>query len=246
MSLPDDQYVGEPAYPAPWSTRHPREGMRDTDAARIVSLAPDVCLTPVGSSVVPVPYPVVDFAGHDDGYTPSVRMTGQKSMVLRSRTSHVHGDAPGVRKEVKSGTVGDVCEPIGHTGAVRAEGSNVIRHLDRCHMNANTQGECLFVRDQGTHDAPDDTDPVPGSVALDGRRGAWGEPTIMTDAPVEYAYFLRPTPPGRPYIPGPDGNVRVDEEWRTRPSARSGAATKTQRTRGQTSESRRSMRMRRS
>ncbi|MGO8609427.1 PAAR-like domain-containing protein, partial [Rhizobium johnstonii] len=55
--------------------------------------SPDVCLTPVGSSVVPIPYPIVDYCGHDMGYTPSVLFTGKKAMVMRSRTTHVHGDA---------------------------------------------------------------------------------------------------------------------------------------------------------
>ena len=186
MSVPDDDYVGEPEYPAPWATRRPREGMRDTDAARIVSLSPDVCLTPVGSSAVPVPYPIVDFAGHDENYTASVRFTSNKSMVLRSNTTHVHGDAPGVKKGVKSGTVGARCHPIEHAAQVRAEGSPVIRHLDRCHMNdRNTVGECQFVRDTGTYEPPEDTDPVPGSAVVKAstspsRREAGRSPSFRT------------------------------------------------------------------
>lgn len=233
MSLPpNDQYIGEPDSPPPWATRQPREGMRDTDAARIVSLAPDVCLTPVGSSVVPVPYPVHDLCGHDENYTPSVRMTGQKTMVLRSNTTHVHGDAPGTRKGVVSGTVGDVCEPVGHAGAVRAEGSNVIRHLDRCKMNAgNTEGEAIFVRDQGRYEPPADTDPVKGSMTIEAegddrandaerndaepadasapgvtavvRRGSWGDAAVLpANASDGPAEYAYVRPmPGRPYIP---------------------------------------------
>ncbi len=95
---------------------------------------------------------IVDFCGHDQGYTPSVRFTSQKAMVLRSHTTDVHGDAPGVGKGVKSGTVGGICEPIGHASNVRAEGSPVIRHLDRFHMNnRNTVGEAIFVRDLGIY-----------------------------------------------------------------------------------------------
>ena len=168
MSIPpDDQYAGEPQYPAPWTTSEPREGLRDTDAARIVCLAPDVCLTPVGSAKVPIPYQVHDLCGHDENYTPSVNLTGEKAMVLRSNTTHVHGDAPGTDKGVVSGTVEDVCEPVGHAAQVRAEGSNLIRHLDRLAMNAgNTVGEAIFVRDQGTYEPTQDTDPVPGSLRL--------------------------------------------------------------------------------
>lgn len=165
MSIPRDNYVGEPDYPAPWTTKQPREGLRDLDEAKIVSLSPDVCLTPVGSSVVPIPYPIVDYCGHDMGYTPSVFFTGKKAMVMRSCTTHVHGDKPGTKKGVKSGAVEDVCEPIGHADQVRAEGSHVIRHLDRFWMNnRNTQGEAIFVRGTKTFQPPLDDDPVRGSL----------------------------------------------------------------------------------
>lgn len=166
MSLPPkDNYAGEPDYPAPWTTKAPREGLRDTDEALIVSLSPDVCLTPVGSAVVPIPYPIVDFCGHDENYTPSVRFTGRKAMVMRSNTAHVHGDAPGTKKGICSGTVGGISEPVGHASQVRAEGSCVIRHLDRFKMNnGNTDGEAIFVKNTATHPAPEDDDPVPGSL----------------------------------------------------------------------------------
>jgi hypothetical protein len=181
MSLPTDNYIGQPDYPGPWTTGQPREGLRDLDEARIVSLSPDVCLTPVGSSVVPIPYPVVDYCGHDRDYTPSVRFTGKKAMVMRSCTTHVHGDKPGTRKGVKSSTVEDICEPIGHADDLRAEGSHVIRHLDRFWMNKrNTQGEAIFIRDTATYEAPKDTDPVPGSLRWLG--GGSGNGQVMSDA----------------------------------------------------------------
>lgn len=162
-----DNYVGEPGRPDPWSTKEVREALRDNDEVRIVCLAPDVCLTPRGSAIVPVPYQVVDYGGHDADYARSVRFTRQSAMVLRSVTTHVHGDSPGTAKGVKSGTVEDVTEPIGHTPQVRAEGSPVIRHLDRFWMNRrNTVGEAIFARDQSLHPTPVDDDPVPGSLRL--------------------------------------------------------------------------------
>ena len=161
MSIPKDGYIGEPGYPAPWTTRTPREGLRDTDQARIISLSPDVCRSPK----TPIPYPVVDFCGHDQNYTPSVRFTGQKAMVMRSNTSHVHGDEAGRGRGVVSNTVGGISEPITHAAEVRAEGSHVIRHLDRFWMNnRNTVGEAVFVRDTAIYAAPQDDDPLPGSM----------------------------------------------------------------------------------
>ncbi len=165
MSGVGDNRIGDPGYPAPWTTNRPLEGLRDVDDARIVSLSPDVCLTPVGSSIVPIPYPVVDYCGHDRNYTSSVRFTGYRAMVMRSCTTHVHGDAPGTKKGVKSGTVESICEPIGHASQVKAEGSHVIRHLDRFWMNnKNTQGEAIFVKNTKTFDPPKDDDPIPGSL----------------------------------------------------------------------------------
>ncbi|UXT44058.1 DUF4150 domain-containing protein [Agrobacterium tumefaciens] len=232
MSIPRDNYIGEPQYPGTWTTGTPREGLRDIDEARIVSLAPDVCLTPVGSSVVPIPYPVVDFCGHDKNYTPSVRFTGKKAMVMRSCTTHVHGDAPGSRKGVKSGTVESICEPIGHADQVRAEGSHVIRHLDRFYMNSrNTQGEAIFVRSTQTYDPPKDDDPVRGSLRW---QDGSDEGRVMSDASPEplimgaqYAQALhqpmpQPTNPGgfqtpRPITVNPTPPAANDNIWR-RPS----------------------------
>ena len=116
-------------------------------------------------------------------------------MVLRSNTTHVHGDQPAIPTGgVKSGTRENICEPIGHAPEVRAEGSNVIRHLDRFWMNRrNTQGEAIFVRDTGTYEAPQDDDPAPGSLRLaqyaqnaaerHERRGACAEPWNVTAGP---------------------------------------------------------------
>nr|USU33058.1 DUF4150 domain-containing protein [Methylobacterium sp. OTU13CASTA1] len=160
-----DDYAGEPPRPDPWTTNRPLEGMRDTHEARVVCLSPDVCLTPRGSALVPVPYPIVDYGDHFDGYASSVRFTAQTAMVLRSRTTHVHGDEAGTGGGVKSGTHRDITEPIGHAPQVRAEGSPVIRHLDRFWMNRrNTVGEAVYVKDQRARQAPEDDDPLPGSL----------------------------------------------------------------------------------
>lgn len=200
MSLPpaSDDYIGEPQYPDPWTTRKPREGLRDTDAARIVSLSPDVCKTPIGSSTPPIPYPVVDYCGHDENYTPSVRFTSQKAMVMRSNTTHVHGDSPGTACGVKSGTVGKRCHPIEHADQVRAEGSHVIRHLDQFWMNDwNTKGEAIFVRDTKTYEAPKDDDPVPGSLLMTD----WTEPLQLN---AQYAMAAaQPAPAPAPQTPPP-------------------------------------------
>lgn len=220
MSIPDD-YIGDPGYPAPWTTSRPREGLRDTDQALIISLAPDVCRSPG----TPIPYPVVDFCGHDENYTPSVRFTGQKAMVMRSNTSHVHGDEPGIGKGVVSNTVGGISEPITHAAQVRAEGSPVIRHLDRFHMNnRNTVGEALFIRDTATYPAPKDDDPLPGSIKLADASGGWAQfaqPQSAASRATAPAHRpgTAPARPGSPVGPRPPGQViRPDiPQWKRPP-----------------------------
>ncbi len=79
-------------------------------------------------------------------------------------------------KGIKSGTVGGISEPITHAAQVRAEGSHVIRHLDRFYMNnRNTVGEAIFVRDTRTFAAPEDDDPLPGSIRLVDASGNWAQ-----------------------------------------------------------------------
>ncbi len=183
-----------PPRPDPWATTAPQEGLRDNDQARIVSLAPSINLTPRGNVMVPLPYNLVDYAGHDESYTPTVRFTSQRAMVLRSFTQHVHGDEQGTGGGVKSGTHGGICEPIGHAPQVLAEGSPVIRHLDRFWMNnRNTVGEAVFVRDTATYAAPPDRDPIPGSA-----------PTVRSEAsraPMTVADSVAPALLGFAYSP---------------------------------------------
>ena len=224
-----DHYVGEPDYPSPWTTSRPLEGLRDEVEARIVSLAPDVCLTPAGSSVVPIPYPITSVAGDDADYTQTVHFTGQRAMVLRSHTTRVTGDEAGTQKGMVSGTVGDICEPIGHAAQVRAEGSPVIRHLDRFYMNSrNTVGEAVFVRDTGTFDPLVDDDPLPGSLRLVGASGAplpgpppGADPRILlAQAPAPVTEPVPGEVPGRPpgqvIEPGPN---RAPQWYRPPPPA---------------------------
>lgn len=140
-----------PPRPNPWTTTDPREALRDTNAARIISMTPGMTAGPGGD----YPANMVDFCGHDENYVQDVRFTGQKAMVLRSLTQHVH-----------NGGSGGVCEPIGHALQVRAGGSAVIRHGDGFYMDdRKTVGEAQFVRNTASYPPPQDADPLPGSVA---------------------------------------------------------------------------------
>ena len=72
-------------------------------------------------------------------------------MVLRLDITVTHGAEPGTALGVKSGTINDITEPMEHSSNVRAEGSPVIRHLDRAYMNnRNNFGEFIYVEDVST------------------------------------------------------------------------------------------------
>ncbi len=118
-----------------------------------------MCKTPIGSALVPIPYGIHARPADDENYTSTVRFTRQKAMVLRSNTTCCYGDEPGTGKGIKSGTVMDICEPLAHSSNVRAEGSHIIRHLDRCYMNKkNCFGEALFIEDTDTYGGKHDAD----------------------------------------------------------------------------------------
>ncbi|MCR3681245.1 PAAR-like domain-containing protein [Citrobacter freundii] len=108
----------------------------------VVSLTPDVCKTPMGPSTPPVPYPVTASLNDAVLVVPSVKANGHPVLVLdQSFVPSTKGDEPGVAKGVKSGTVGDICEPLEHSTTFRVSGKPVLRHFDKFWMNArNTTG----------------------------------------------------------------------------------------------------------
>ncbi|WP_249357163.1 DUF4150 domain-containing protein [Citrobacter sp. wls706] len=108
----------------------------------VVSLTPDVCKTPMGPATPPVPYPVTASLGDAVRVVPSVKANGHPVLVLdQSFVPATKGDEPGVAKGVKSGTVGDICEPLEHSTTFRVSGRPVLRHFDTFWMNArNTTG----------------------------------------------------------------------------------------------------------
>ncbi len=129
----------------------PREGSRDTGDGIIVSVTPDVCKTPVGSSMVPVPYSITAKQGDDANTVATVRMKGKRAHNMASLVTKCTGDAPGTGTGIKSGTVGSVCHPQTHSGTVRIGGEYAIRDADMWEMNnRNTIGRLSYVRSRET------------------------------------------------------------------------------------------------
>ena len=123
-----------------------------TGQAVVICLAPDVCKTPMGPSVVPVPYPII--AKFDTSQLTSVDVCfeGNPAFHMGSFIPQVVGDEAGVAGGVKSNVFKGACKPIEHSTTLRTNGQWVIRHGDMMEMNCagprgpgNTQGKVLFI-----------------------------------------------------------------------------------------------------
>lgn len=131
-----------------WS---PRELARVV-GAKVVSISPDVCLTPIGNAVVPIPYAITATLTDDSKSCKSVRIDGKQTYNFATIVTKCSGDEPGVKKGVKSGTVGDICQPKSHAPSVRIEGKYAIRNRDQFWMNSgNTIGELILQRSLDKH-----------------------------------------------------------------------------------------------
>ncbi|WP_114192130.1 DUF4150 domain-containing protein [Edaphovirga cremea] len=102
----------------------------------VISMLPDVCKTPCGSSTPPIPYPVVAYLGNAVQVVPSVKANGNPLVVFnQSSIPTTVGDEPGVAKGIQSGTVGGKCYPKTHSSTVRAGKKPILRHDDEFWMN---------------------------------------------------------------------------------------------------------------
>lgn len=109
---------------------------RKQERWRVLSILPDVCKTPVGSSTPPVPYPIMSELASVDA--PAGTVFANRNPMVLFNTSMVPttiGNAPGVGKGLKSNTVGEASWPLDRSTTVRIEGKHVIRNNDQFWMN---------------------------------------------------------------------------------------------------------------
>ncbi len=103
---------------------------------RVISVPPDVCKTPMGSSTPPIPYPVTAELKEAVREVPKVRANGHPVVVFeQSKIPRTLGDSPGRANGIKSGTVEGNCYPKTHSPSVRADGKWLMRHDDEFWMN---------------------------------------------------------------------------------------------------------------
>lgn len=101
----------------------------------ILNTAPDVCRTPMGSTVVPIPYNNTAVSKDTANGSTTVFAEGNSFMLKDSVFYRSTGDEPGTATGVASGTVGNVAKFTNYSFDVKVEGRNVCRRLDP--MNSN-------------------------------------------------------------------------------------------------------------
>lgn len=103
----------------------------------VICMAPDVCKTPVGSAIVPIPYPVIAKLGDSVKTIPNVKANGDELLTISGHIPTTLGDQAGVQKGIKSGTVGAAAsyKKSQHSSTVRAGKQRILRHGDMYWMN---------------------------------------------------------------------------------------------------------------
>ncbi|XOB63285.1 PAAR-like domain-containing protein [Campylobacterota bacterium DY0563] len=139
-------------------------GARKCDQYIIVSVAPSVNKTPIGSSVVPIPYPVSEEFIISEVVSPNVNFNSKKVFVKKSHSKQVTGDEAGTLGGIKSGTVSEKSEPLEWSPSVRANKYNVVRKDDLHFMQGkNTIGR-LTTKDKGSGVSVDDNGQIEGDT----------------------------------------------------------------------------------
>ena len=105
--------------------------------ATITCLAPDVCLTPMGSSVVPIPYMITSKLDWSKKTVPNVKLTKLEAFNMNSRTNKVVGDEAGSKGGVVSGVNKGWCRPKSNKSTVYVDGVQIIQHDSIYEMNCN-------------------------------------------------------------------------------------------------------------
>ena len=108
-----------------------------------VSLTPDICKTPVGSSTPPLPYTITGEFSAAQNASPNVKSHSEPVILhQRSTIPSVTGDAPGRAGGIKSGTVGKQVDTKVASTIHHANGADLVQVGREVWMNArNTLGK---------------------------------------------------------------------------------------------------------
>ncbi len=110
---------------------------------KVQCIAPDVCLTQVGNSVVPLPYQISEELNKAKNTVKSVLFNGDEAFVKNSDSKSVKGDTKsGIKAGIASGTKGKQSDPLTYSRSVKVGGQPLLRVGDVMKMNnGNTVGK---------------------------------------------------------------------------------------------------------
>jgi hypothetical protein len=108
-----------------------------------VSIFPDICLTPMGPTMVPIPYVIIGEFSDATGVSPNITSNGEPVVMHASTViPSVRGDEPGTGKGIKSGTVGGRVQAMEKSSTLSFNGERAVRVGDLVYMNdKNTIGK---------------------------------------------------------------------------------------------------------
>ncbi|VAW64470.1 hypothetical protein MNBD_GAMMA11-557 [hydrothermal vent metagenome] len=118
-----------------------RSNIHKGSGDKAVAGAPDVCKTPIGSAVVPIPYPNISQSSTLKKGSLSVKINGKPACLEKSTFDSSSGDQAGRLGGIISGTTGKETRFISSSFDVQIEGQNAVRHADATtHNHGNTMG----------------------------------------------------------------------------------------------------------
>jgi hypothetical protein len=116
-------------------------GARKCGKQKVICKSPTKNKTPVGNAQPPIPYPVMVALDASAGCSTNVNYNGKPAFTMKSDTTKVTGDAPGVLKGTSSSTVSDIANAKDKSKTVLVNGNKTIRCDDVYFMNKkNTKG----------------------------------------------------------------------------------------------------------
>jgi hypothetical protein len=101
----------------------------------VLTTFPDICKTPIGSSLVPIPYTNIARSKNTAKGSKTVTVDGNSLMLKDAVFSKSTGDEPGTARGVASGTKGNIAKFVNYSFDVMVEGRNVCRRLDAMTSN---------------------------------------------------------------------------------------------------------------
>lgn len=121
------------------------------------SILPDVCWTPIGGVMLPIPYRIESDMRFARGTVGNVKQKGQETFTMDSFTSKVTGNEAGTGGGILSGVNLGTCRAATHCGLVLSRRAYVIQHTSQFWMNCagplgqpNTVGKLVLVNIKGT------------------------------------------------------------------------------------------------